>query len=210
MSVDGEKPEEAQPTDVGAHEANVSLASVVADIDQSVLDIYGGSLNMGVLDATEAGAQKGERYVAFRVADKLLAAPIQNVAEVLRLQNITPVPGVPHWIVGVTNLRGEISSVVDLADFLWTQPSPAGLNQNILNIASSDRSVSACMIVDSLAGIRVLDPEKIIPISSVLSEGESPHFKGVYEYSGSEKAKSQLMLILDFESVLRASGTSES
>jgi purine-binding chemotaxis protein CheW len=38
--------------------------------------------------------------------------------EIVRLTEFTPIPGTPDFLVGVTNLRGEILAIVDLRKFL--------------------------------------------------------------------------------------------
>jgi chemotaxis signal transduction protein len=66
----------------------------------------------------------GEKYVVFGLNAELYAVHSSLVAEVLSPLPITPLPGVPSWLAGVINLRGEIICVADLRKF-W-QKSPSG------------------------------------------------------------------------------------
>jgi purine-binding chemotaxis protein CheW len=66
-------------------------------------------------------------HVRVRVAGEQYALPVEHVAEVVELGQVTPVPGAPRPLLGLQNLRGEIVSVVDLATALGlhgeTRPS---------------------------------------------------------------------------------------
>src|SRR5205823_2178792 len=53
----------------------------------------------------------------FLLADEFYAIETRHVTKVVRLIDITPVPGAPDFLVGVINLRGEILAVVDLRKF---------------------------------------------------------------------------------------------
>ncbi|MDE0281691.1 MAG: chemotaxis protein CheW, partial [Gammaproteobacteria bacterium] len=47
-----------------------------------------------------------------------LVFPFSEGFEVLAEQEIQPVPWAEHWVRGMTNIRGEIHTVVDFSDFL--------------------------------------------------------------------------------------------
>jgi purine-binding chemotaxis protein CheW len=53
-----------------------------------------------------------------RVAGEQYALPVEQVAEVVEIEAVTPVPGAPESLLGLRNLRGEIVSVIDLASVL--------------------------------------------------------------------------------------------
>ena len=61
-----------------------------------------------------AGAEPGQ-YLSFFVADEEYAIGILKVKEILQVEAITKVPGAPPSIRGVTNVRGSVVPVVDLA-----------------------------------------------------------------------------------------------
>ncbi len=58
------------------------------------------------------------RLVGFHVADQVFAVPIMMVQEVLRAVPVTQLPGAPDFLAGVTNLRGRVTPLVDLARML--------------------------------------------------------------------------------------------
>ena len=55
---------------------------------------------------------------ASRYQESDYLVPIAQLLEVARPESITPIPKSPGWLLGVTNLRGDILSLVDLGAFL--------------------------------------------------------------------------------------------
>jgi twitching motility protein PilI len=55
--------------------------------------------------------------VAFVLGGTRYVAPLGEVAEVLRVPEFTPVHGVHHWLFGLSNVRGRLLPLVDLAEF---------------------------------------------------------------------------------------------
>ncbi len=53
----------------------------------------------------------------FALANERYAIETRYVREVVRFTDFTPVPGAPDFLVGITNLRGEILAVIDLKKF---------------------------------------------------------------------------------------------
>jgi purine-binding chemotaxis protein CheW len=69
--------------------------------------------------AARARADESALDVAtFRLGREIYGIEARYVREVLRFTDYAPVPGLPDFFIGVTNLRGEILAVVDLGRFL--------------------------------------------------------------------------------------------
>src|SRR5262249_36237275 len=54
-----------------------------------------------------------EKYVVFSLSGTKYAVPMSHILEVCELEHFTPVPNVPEWVMGITNLRGDIASIVN-------------------------------------------------------------------------------------------------
>ena len=69
---------------------------------------------------SEDEARTGDtlRVMSFRIGEEIYAVPAASVFSVSKSIPITPVPSVPNFVAGITNLRGHIRSVVNLATFL--------------------------------------------------------------------------------------------
>ncbi len=64
-------------------------------------------------------------HVRLRVAAETLAMPVGHVVEVAKLGDLEPVPRSRPEILGVSNMRGQILPVVDLALLLGIQRTAA-------------------------------------------------------------------------------------
>lgn len=94
-----------------------------------------------------------DRHLLFQLAGSRFALPIRNVREVLRSVPITPLPGVPRWLSGVANIRGDIVTVVDLSSYLELQATETNLGSLVvLNDETNDCQLA--FVVHGVAGIR--------------------------------------------------------
>ena len=59
--------------------------------------------------------QSTVQYLTFMTAGEEYAISIVKVSEIVEYEAVTTVPNTPIWIRGVTNLRGRVVPVVDLA-----------------------------------------------------------------------------------------------
>jgi len=55
------------------------------------------------------------QYLTFLTAGEEYAISIVKIREIIEYEVVTTVPNTPQWISGVTNLRGKVIPVVDLA-----------------------------------------------------------------------------------------------
>ena len=53
------------------------------------------------------------QYVTFRLDDETYGINVMQIQEVLRYSEIAPVPGAPHYVLGIINLRGNVVTVID-------------------------------------------------------------------------------------------------
>jgi purine-binding chemotaxis protein CheW len=67
-----------------------------------------------VKDAKPA-ATETQQYLTFFTAGEEYAFDLLKVKEIIEYTTVTAVPNTPPWICGVTNLRGSVVPVVDLA-----------------------------------------------------------------------------------------------
>lgn len=62
-----------------------------------------------------ASAAPIAQYLSFFLAGEEYALGILQVREIINYGTVTRVPGMPAWVQGVTNLRGSVLPVIDLA-----------------------------------------------------------------------------------------------
>ena len=121
---------------------------------------------------SEADEQPGDtlRVIAFHIGDETYAFPAASVFSVNKSIPVTPVPCVPNFVAGITNLRGHIRSVVNLADFL-------GLNVQIDGESQADDYIVVAQHDDIEVAFRVsgLDEVTDIPIDDIKARPLNPN-----------------------------------
>jgi len=87
----------------------------------------------------------------FHVGKYLFGVDVSLVQEVVRLQQITPVPLAVPEIAGLINLRGEVLTAIDLRSRLGMPPTDSGREPVNVVIRVDDEPVS--LLVDEIGGV---------------------------------------------------------
>lgn len=100
-------------------------------------------------------------WLAVRAGSRRLLIPLSHAAEIFSWTDVRRLPYVRPWFLGVTNLRGVLSGVVDLAAFLGgataAARSPAAFAQCRLIGFNTLLDVHCALLVDELLGMRATD-----------------------------------------------------
>ena len=97
--------------------------------------------------------------VVFELDGRDFALPIHDIAEILQMVLITPVPEVPPWVAGVVNLRGRVIPVIDLRTRLGFEPRPPSLNTPILIAERGTRKLG--LIADAVRDVIEVDDDAL-------------------------------------------------
>jgi purine-binding chemotaxis protein CheW len=118
-----------------------------------------------------AKTQNGDmQIVNFTVDNVRYGVPVEQVREVRDMQAVTPVPGAPSYVEGVTNLRGQIITVVDLRKRLGL-PEKEGSGEKIMIIDLEKSAVGVVVdAVTEVSTIREADVEKNMEVTSALGD----------------------------------------
>jgi chemotaxis signal transduction protein len=112
-----------------------------------------------VADDPTAGAMPAVRLVAFTVAGRDYGVPVERVQEVVRVGTITRVPASPRHARGVTNHRGRIIPVIDVATAVGAAAAGAtGRDARLLAVEVGDRVVGL-LVERTLAVVSVAADE---------------------------------------------------
>ena len=96
--------------------------------------------------------------VGFEINGVPLLAKMDDITEILPFPQIYRVPGVSHWVKGLTNIRGSLMPVLDMNAFLFDRPSAIGKESRVLII--NKLGVVAGLLVDEVFGLRRFKPEE--------------------------------------------------
>lgn len=170
-----------------------ALESAIATIDSriSYLDF---DVNLQSLPSEVNAEDKKERYLSFFLGATNYAIEGHHVTEINKVPQITFVPNVPEWVSGVTNLRGDILSVIDMRSFLGLKATEITDKNRLIVIRNNNSSITTGAIVDEVKGLIEIPVSKIANLPDFyLEEKLKPFFKGVY------KNQESLLVLLDIE-----------
>ncbi len=118
-----------------------------------------------------AKTQSGDlQIVNFTVDNVNYGVPVDQVREVRDMQSVTPVPGAPAYVEGVTNLRGQIITVVNLRKRLGLTNKDCSADK--IMIIDLDKSAVGVVVdaVTEVSTIRDVDIEKNMEVTSALGD----------------------------------------
>lgn len=128
--------------------------------------------------------------MVIQLAKERFAIETRFIHEVYRVSDITPVPGGPNFLVGVTNMRGEVLSVLDLRTFFGI-PAVARQRPQII-VLSTDRPEFG-MLVDEVHEVTTLRIDEVAETPGTVQGVSREYLRGVTE---------DAMLVLDGDVLL--------
>ena len=101
------------------------------------------------LDKVKDGMKR--ELITFEVGGQLFGLDITSIREIRAWSPVTRVPGVPHYVAGMANLRGAILPVIDLATRLGWEPTVPSERHAIIVVQIAGKSVG--LIVESVSDL---------------------------------------------------------
>jgi len=130
--------------------------------------------------------------VEFRLASENYAFETEFVKEVYLLNNYTPLPGLPDFILGIVNIRGQIISVIDLKK-LFSLPT-TGLGELNKIIVLQNGKMEFGILADSITGsYPIIIKDSGLPSIINMNGNAKDYLKGV---------TSNHLIILDAKKIL--------
>ena len=146
---------DAQAATVLSERAKV-LAESVAEIDHS-----------GVLE-----------LMVLNLCDERIALETRFIHEVMRVSDITPIPGAPALLIGVTNLRGSVLPVMNLRLAFGIGGEPP---EDVVLIVVGGEQPEFGILVDSVHDMQSLRADELLPAPSNLASVQADLCQGVTE-----------------------------
>lgn len=115
--------------------------------------------------------------IEFTLATESYGIESSFVREVHTLKDFTPLPGVPSFILGIVNVRGQILPVVDLKKF-FNLPFK-GLGELNKVIILHDDLMEFGVLADEVTGMKEILFEDVLPVPSASIGIGEKYLKGV-------------------------------
>lgn len=132
------------------------------------------------MEVLEDPAIAGISALLARTGGARFIVPAALVGEVLRMPDLTRVPGLPRWVPGVANVRGQVLAVVDLRPLLGLPHDTDAVRPRLLRLEAG--GVEVGLQVDAVDGVADLDLEQPEPLPPGAAAPEL--FAGVISAAG--------------------------
>lgn len=125
----------------------------------------------------EAVEDELTQFVTFRLDDEMYGINVMQVQEVLRVTEIAPVPGAPHYVLGIINLRGNVVTVIDTRTRFGLMMTEVDDDSRIVIIEAEKQVVG--ILVDSVAEVVELRASEVDSAPNVGNDESSRYIQGV-------------------------------
>lgn len=105
------------------------------------------------------------KIVTFSLSSQIFGIDMSSLIEIREWEEPTPLPGVPPFIKGVTNLRGTVVPVVGLAERLGWTPSEIHSRSCILVVSIEGKQ--AGFLVDEVEDIVLIKQDQVQPAPDI-------------------------------------------
>ena len=143
-------------------------------------------------ETTAAGLR---HFATFYVADMFCGIDVGQVQEVLKYQEMTPVPLSPGVIQGLINLRGQIVTAVDLRR-RFRLPEISG-DRKPMNIVLRSDGGAVSLLVDEIGDVVEVNSREQEPAPSTMDPMQRDVVEAVFKLDG------KLLLALDTAKVMQ-------
>ncbi len=147
------------------------------------------------------------KVVCFLVGERVFAADIRVIREILQPRPLTPVPGAPPAVLGVFNLRGELVPAVDSHGLLGERRPEDPPDPKIVVVRAGGRSFG--LPVDRLFDVVAVPLEAVAPVPGA-EDPERALVVGMFRRPESIQSEGDLVLLLRTGALLQGPGDQES
>jgi purine-binding chemotaxis protein CheW len=128
-----------------------SLQALLASIDRETAPALKRDADF-LKERSTRNLRRKKPYISFMLGSNEMALPLQSVQEIGYLPTITPLPNLPSWIRGITQIRGEVLSVVDFL-VLFGLSDVRGVSLKRSYILFRQQDFKFCLMVNRITGV---------------------------------------------------------
>jgi purine-binding chemotaxis protein CheW len=133
-----------------------------------------------------------QKFTIFKIGDDIFGIGIERVVEILKVQKIFTIPGLPEFLSGVMSVRGNIVPVIDLRRRFGIKPS--GNKERIIIVRYGQEKIS--FLVDDIKEILSLSPEEIRTPPSIFKGFKTEYLTGLGKHG------ERIIILLNIDSLL--------
>lgn len=134
------------------------------------------------------------RYLTFQVGKETCGIEIRYVMEIIGIQNITEVPDMPEFVMGVINLRGKIIPTVDVRRRFNLEMREYDDRTCIVIVSIGDVTVG--LIVDTVCEVLYITEDQITPPPRIQKNRQNQFIMGL------GRTEEEVKILLDVSKLL--------
>ncbi|WP_319539113.1 chemotaxis protein CheW [uncultured Methanospirillum sp.] len=165
------------------------------------------SVSPGHALPTSSGSNDEIQIVEFILGDDQFAINLFDVKEIVEYTRITPLPGSARYIKGIIDLRGEITTIIDLKEKMGISTLKKNLEQSrIIVIDSSVTKGKTGILVDDVTTVMSIPTSQID--QKTCDKDDTSYILGIIRQKQGDKEsdKTDLIIWLDIPRMLRDIG----
>lgn len=142
--------------------------------------------------------QESQQYLTFMLGEKIFATSIYSIKEIIEYGQITEIPRMPSFILGVINLRGVVVPVIDLGVRFGKPPTDVTRSTRIVifEVANGDEVQALGIRVDAVNAVLEISAADIKPAPAFGADIRTDFI------SGMGKIDEQFIIILNIDHAL--------
>jgi purine-binding chemotaxis protein CheW len=148
------------------------------------------------LRASDAREEVQRRaMLTFVVGGETYGFPIEHVREIIKMREVTEVPRMPPFVLGVISVRGMVIPVLDLRKRMRLDDTPLTRAARILVVDRDGGTYG--LLVDAVAGVIRFGDSEIEPPPTTLTVADAGFLFGIGRYVQGKRSRMVILLALD-------------
>ena len=144
-------------------------------------------------ETREIATEESTLFATFYFGEHFFGLPIDEVIEINRALEITPVPKAPPYVAGVVNLRGQILTAINLAYRIGLECESEKGTNSLNNVIIGHRDEPVSLLVERIGDVMSVPRGQIEPPPDMIAGVDIRYVRQVCKLPG------QLLIILDSE-----------
>lgn len=168
-------------------------------------ELWHALAHSGELLATEEDYEHGykrevrgdlRQYVAFRVSGENYGLAIDEISEISKIFDTTPVPRTAEFVIGIGNVRGSVIPIIDLATRLRLVSQPRRREARVLIVRHDDGLYG--MVVDEVLDVVTIAPEELEEAPGAIAGARGEYIRAL------ARLGDEILIVLELNAVLAA------
>lgn len=118
---------------------------------------------MARMQSAKAGSHIGASLLGVFIGKERFLIDLREAGEIVSSGNLTHVPLTKDWYLGVSNVRGNLTSVVDYSRFMGGDTTPQSSSNRVLSFSNS-LAFNSGLIVTQVLGLRNSDDMELLEL----------------------------------------------